>query len=419
MGVIRHRAQRGLSLVEALVALAVMAFGMMAYVGIHSGLRLNGDVAKQRAEAVRLAQEAIERWRAFSLMSTDPGETDYADIVTTADEQIAGQATNTVYRLTRTVDDAAIDEGTGVFDPYAPRIKTVTIDVTWEDRNAQTQAVRLTTAITGTPPQLAGSLSTAAVGSPLLPVRGRHPAIPPEAVALPGTGTSRFEPPQPPGGTVSWIFDDFSGVITSVCDSPDACVATTALLLAGHVRFAVTDAQPAGADAELPASPAQPVDVVVERDFPAALMIDCYEQLRVTDVRYFCAVPVNPGEDPPPPRWAGHARLVLPALAADLADADEAKLRVCRYTPYRDHRGVGDVVGDDPPMRNDQHPLDYGGDQPGDPDAGPVEGVSQPLTNQNFLVIRAGKAGVAFDCPDDDALTPLIDGTTWRHQPAV
>ena len=95
MGVIRHRAQRGLSLVEALVALAVMAFGMMAYVGIHSGLRLNGDVAKQRAEAVRLAQEAIERWRAFSLMSTDPGETDYADIVTTADEQIAGQATNT------------------------------------------------------------------------------------------------------------------------------------------------------------------------------------------------------------------------------------------------------------------------------------------------------------------------------------
>ncbi len=91
---------------------------------------------------------------------------------------------------------------------------------------------------------------------------------------------------------------------------------------------------------------------------------------------------------------------------------------MCRYTPYRDHRGVGDVVGDDPPMRNDQHPLDYGGDQPGDPDAGPVEGVSQPLTNQNFLVIRAGKAGVAFDCPDDDALTPLIDGTTWRHQPA-
>ena len=45
--------QRGISLVEALVAMLVMSFGMLAIVGLQATLRLNADVAKQRAEAVR------------------------------------------------------------------------------------------------------------------------------------------------------------------------------------------------------------------------------------------------------------------------------------------------------------------------------------------------------------------------------
>lgn len=409
------RSQRGISLVEALVALSVMAFGMLAYVGIQSGLRMNGDVAKQRAEAVRHAQEAIERWRAYSRVDADAVEPDddYAELDTAPAEEIEGETMNTVYRLTRTVTDAAMGED-GVRDPAGRRVKTLTIDVAWEDRTGQTQRIRLATAIAGTPPELAGALSMPASGTPLLPVRGRHPAIPPEAVDIPGTRTSRFVPPQPPGGTVSWVFDNLSGIINSLCSTPDACVATTAFLLAGHVRFALTGAPPTGAEAEAPPSPAQAVQVVVDRSYPGVLAIACYEQLRAADVRYFCAVPVDPSEDPPPPRWAGHARLTGLDLAIDLDDADEARYRVCRYTSYRDHRKVGDVVDGDPPMRNDQHPLDYGGDQPEDRE----EGVAGPLTNQNFLVIRAGKAGVAFDCPDDEASTPLVDGTTWRHQPS-
>ncbi len=76
------RAQRGVSLVEALVALAVMAFGMMAIVGVQSTMRQNADIAKQRSEAVRIAQEAIERWRAYSVLDTTAGRTAYADIAT-------------------------------------------------------------------------------------------------------------------------------------------------------------------------------------------------------------------------------------------------------------------------------------------------------------------------------------------------
>src|SRR3990167_8768909 len=60
---LRHR---GVSLVEALIALAVMAFGMLAVVGVQSTMRLNSDLSKQRTEATRIASEEIERLRSFT-----------------------------------------------------------------------------------------------------------------------------------------------------------------------------------------------------------------------------------------------------------------------------------------------------------------------------------------------------------------
>ena len=54
------RSSRGVSLIEALVALAVMAFGLLGVVGMQSTLRVNADVSRQRAEAVRMAQEKME-----------------------------------------------------------------------------------------------------------------------------------------------------------------------------------------------------------------------------------------------------------------------------------------------------------------------------------------------------------------------
>ncbi|MDP1533833.1 MAG: prepilin-type N-terminal cleavage/methylation domain-containing protein, partial [Rubrivivax sp.] len=44
--------QQGVSLIEAVVALAVLAFGMLGLVGVQATLRGNADIAKQRAEAV-------------------------------------------------------------------------------------------------------------------------------------------------------------------------------------------------------------------------------------------------------------------------------------------------------------------------------------------------------------------------------
>ena len=80
----RHSA-RGVSLVEAMVALAVMAFGMLAVVGIQATMRLNADIAKQRSEATRIGQEMLETQRAFTVIDSAAGQRAWSDINTSAE----------------------------------------------------------------------------------------------------------------------------------------------------------------------------------------------------------------------------------------------------------------------------------------------------------------------------------------------
>ena len=376
--------QRGVSLIEAMVAMAVMAFGMLGIVGLQSTLRQNADIAKQRAEAVRIAQEAIEIGRSYSVLATTPGQPAYADIVTRAGVAVDGYTTNTSFVLTQMVDTSA-----------DPRQKVLTATVSWVDRTGQAQGVQLATTIAGVPPELAGSLALPAVGSASSRPRSRNVVIPADALDL-DDGTSRFQPPGT-GDSVRWIFNNTSGYITSICTSsdPGSCVDVNARLLSGFVRFATGLAQPTPADAELPPSTALPVLVSVSRTSPApAATVACFTDPTLTYVAYFCAITVTADSTP---SWSGRSLLSGLPLATSIADVTASSYRVCRYTPYREQRLV-------PPMKNTEHPLDYAT-------------VSGGLTNQNFLVIHAGDGTTPFDCPADDTGTPNINSTTWHHQP--
>ena len=375
----RRNHERGVSLIEALVALFVMSFGTLAVLGVQSTLRMNGDTARQRAEAVRIAQETIERRRSFAKFDTG-AEARYTDIVDAGPTDVVSVNTNTTYRRTENVEIST-----------NPRVRTLTVTIDWRDRSDVQQAVRMTSSVFGAEPELAGSIGIPSDLSLVRNPHARHPSVPVDAVDL-GNGTSEFTPPD--AGGVTWIFHNGTGYITSTCTS-GVCVEANAWLLAGFVRFA-TAGLPTPADAEVPPSSALPVSVVVEQTAPAVAVVNCYERNAATYVAYFCAVPVTL----PTKVWSGRSLVNGLSLAANVADASAAAKRVCRYTPVRSHAVAPTGI------KNAEHPLDY-------------VSVDRGLTNQNFLVVLAGDGAVAYDCPDDDPATPYLRGTTWHHQPSV
>src|SRR5437899_474369 len=79
MSIHRNSSERGFTLLEALIALLVMAFGMLALVGMQSMLSRNADAAKQRTEAMRLVQEKMECLRSFSQITTATATTTNCD----------------------------------------------------------------------------------------------------------------------------------------------------------------------------------------------------------------------------------------------------------------------------------------------------------------------------------------------------
>lgn len=367
------RKERGVSIVEALVALAVMAFGMLGVVGLQAAMRYNADIAKQRSEAVRIAQERIEQARAYLTLT---GSGSFASIVAVTDPQtVTDYTTNTTYSWTSATPLVQAD----------PPLKMYEVRVTWSDRNDQTQEVVLRTNIAGVAPELAGSLGIAAAGRPDAFVRDRNVRIPPAAVPQ-SDGTSRFSPP---GSSVGWVFDNTTGAITQLCNQYfTECTAANRLLLSGFVRF---DLSPPF-DSEVPRGTAFPVEMRVQLTQPTSpSSVDCYTDYQPRFVAYYCAMPLTTGTDR---RWSGTPELGGFAIADDNDDEDDS-YRVCRYTP---------VDGSPTDLPNVDHPRTY-------------TNVTTALVNQNYLIIPAGNdAGTRYACPDDGP-SDALNTNTWQHQP--
>lgn len=387
------RLDRGVSLIEALVALAVMAFGILGAVGVQMTLRANGDVAKQRAQAVRIAQEAIEDWRSFTTLATtlpSGHTTSYALIASAAAASVPSSitgTTNTEYIITRTV--SVTDQ---------PATRSVQIDVSWADRTGTMQNVVLTSRIAGILPELSGSLSIPSRSLGNSQFRGRHSAIP--ATATTNTdGTSTFVPPGAATG-VSWTFQNTTGLITTICNP--VCTSTVAALLSGYVDFATTSGPSGGTwyaeyAIDTPDTRAQ---VLVNVTAPTVNTVTCYQQVFPSYIAYYCAITLPTA---PPQTWSGRAVLDSTTLPiAPTTGVLASQYRVCRYTP--DPTTDTPVIGTPPTRDNKAHPLDY-------------LAVDRSLFNQNFLVIPAGNGSTAYTCPVDDPSTPFIDGDTRAHQP--
>jgi Tfp pilus assembly protein PilV len=419
----QHRGRRslvlGVSLIEALVAMAVMAFGMLGVVGMQSTLRFNADVSRQRAEAVRIAQQQMETLRAydgFAAVSGD-GILQFEEIVsegpTTLDDLADEDGVNTTFSLLTEV--AASPAGS------APR-QDVIVTVSWEDRRGVNQAVRLSSQISYYPPELTAMPVKRGDRGPLAQPGGRNPAIPREAVAH-EAGTSAFAPPSAPTGTL-WIFSNTTGLIVQTCVPLGTCTDVDSILLSGNVAFALpAERSPPEIRFPLPEDAAEPIDPIpaafagvgIEaRRFltatTSASVGTCFIApsltLPTSRLAYYCAVPRASGLFRGYLAFTGVTQLTndpRPTIATPdpvLTDATSTKYRMCRYTAIQRNARVI-PTGEDAQVFNAQHPWQY-------------INATRSYTDRNFLVIQAGNDTTPYPCPDDDVLTP-IQSRTYHH----
>jgi hypothetical protein len=416
----RRGRQRGVSLIEAAIALVIMAFGMLSIIGIQSSMRLNGDIARQRTEANRLAEEEMEKLRTFTVIPTTNGQVSWTDIATRAQAvEVSTAGMNTVYRIARTVNLPQAD----------PPLKIITVMVSWQDRSGgPDQSITLESTIAAVEPGLSGLLGfaptvTAASAGP----GGRNPAIPPRSKDM-GDGTSVFKPSA--NGTVAWVFNNLTGLITGVCtvatnqtetgtganainlDDIAACNNNTVgQLLSGTVRFnrSYSEGHPLTArDAEPDRANDPPLNFNVSLTLSSSghpASPQCYDDAPTTRAasytlqyaNYYCIVYSNPAGT-----WSGIST-IAPLAFPDWNSGDnweigtdEDQYRICRYTP-----AASDTVT--PPTANVDHPRNYAY-------------VKGSLSFQNFLVIR-GRNGCPTDVPADPVHLDFVDTNTLQHQP--
>jgi type IV pilus modification protein PilV len=225
-----RKKSRGVSLVEALIALLVVAVGVVGLLKFQSNSRLNSDVARQRTEALKLAQNDMEQLRS----ATAAADIQSANRTVAAD---AGNAANATFQVAREVTASATAS------------KTVQVTVSWTDRSGAAQQVVISSLIAVQSPALTGALAVAHRSADTLPLNGRSADIPAIAHDL-GDGRSvlKLDSTQ----TDVYVFDNRSGRITSTCSGVQphtrrivvgdltSCTTIAAVLLSGQARFSLT-----------------------------------------------------------------------------------------------------------------------------------------------------------------------------------
>jgi len=397
-----------------MVALAVMAFGMLTVVGVQSTLRLNADISKQRSEATRIAQQTIEGDRAFTSMEVVAGQTTWdsiADQASPVTVPSTASQTNTTFTVQRQVISYA--------DPPA---KMLSVTVRWTDRAGQQQSVMLRSAVAAAAPALSGALSVRPAAGTVGPVRRplrRHPSIP--FLARDFGTSSAFVPPFRPWMAI--VFNNVTGVVTGICnfnyDTSNETITPSDIascnntivgqLLSGFVRFQLTSSGPplTASDVEDPPGPAMNLRMqlaLTSSNHPnPPICIDDANAATVgsgmTFVTYYCVVYSNPSG-----LWSGISTVTPRALfngdlwqitndtSGPSTGAELGRYKVCRYTT---------ASSDAQTVSNQEHPRNYAD-------------VAGNLTNQNFVVISS-----AMSCPaETPAPGDLVNSNTLLHQPA-
>lgn len=307
----RHPHHGGFTLVEVMVMLLVMAFGILALAGMQLMLASHADLSKQRTEAMRLAQERMERLRAFSGISSGTVNWDH---LSTAVETVT---TNATFKVKPTL-------GGTTADPMRP----LSVVVRWLDRTgtgssvdedgfAYNQAVRIDSVISKSDPSDSGFVSNPLPqNARTLRPYSRHLNIPVPGIDL-GNGSTAYNP----SPHLAIIYNSATAAVLTTCTSPvtsvaqqasAGCTTYDAFTVAGYVNGPVSTqvqgmdyaALVAGSSTTPSAVPAPGVRCAYGR----AVDQNTGALLGVTEFFYICVVPVA-SLSTPGLVWSGTMRL--------------------------------------------------------------------------------------------------------------
>lgn len=148
---------RGTTLVEALIAFLVLSFTVAVLARIHGDLRLGAETARQRADAVRLAEADLEQLRSFATIAASGTARSYADVISAS--RTIGAAATSPGRVPFTLDRVVRAAAAGT-------AREVTVVVGWHDSGGRPQRVVLASMIAAADPALGGALALVPTGAP-------------------------------------------------------------------------------------------------------------------------------------------------------------------------------------------------------------------------------------------------------------
>jgi prepilin-type N-terminal cleavage/methylation domain-containing protein len=227
-------AQRGFTIIEALIALAVVAFGLMAVSGLQALLSRNTDVAKQRSEATRLAQQQIENVRSYTTIADAAGQISWNGLANGSDTTTS----NATFTRTWTWAGASTDQ-----------MRRLSVNVSWTDRTGEAQNVTLNTVVSRTNPLDVGLLGfPLPQNTTLKRPKNRNLNIPVPALDL-GGGKSVYQL----ANNFAVVFNNDTGYVVMQCGfvvttaaQLSSCTTYSAFILAGYVSLAGSASFPAG-----------------------------------------------------------------------------------------------------------------------------------------------------------------------------
>lgn len=220
-----HR-QRGFTLIEALVALLIMAFSMLGLAGLQMVMARNAEMARQRSEATRLAEEKIEEYRAFNSIEAGTGLVAWDSLASSVAPEPITSGSNVTFSRSTTFGGTSADAK-----------RTVQVTVSWTDRTGETKSVTLNSYIAKIDPAYAGALGFPLPGNGNIKrPKNRNLNIPIAATDI-GGGYSSLD-----FNSYKIVFDNASGYVVKKCNSSitshlqlDTCENYPAYILTGYI----------------------------------------------------------------------------------------------------------------------------------------------------------------------------------------